>query len=158
MRILSFGLAATAAVLLSCNAIAAAAAWHVEALPDSVLSKFSGCQETFGAKGPHFADTLFYNDGTGTTGSPGVIKINGKVYDLKLVSAMTNGKANNDASGPGTKYDNTFKDKTGAVVVATSVKVTKENPEADSTEMAGTLSVTFGGTTQKIAIEGGVAC
>jgi hypothetical protein len=158
MRILSFGLAATAAALLSCNAIAAAAAWHVETLPDSVLAKFSGCQETFSATGAHAADTLFYNDGTGTAGAPGVIKIAGKVYDLKLLSAKTNGKADLDASGPGTKYDQIYRDKTGAVVVTTSVKVTKENPEADSTEMAGSMTVTFGGTTQKIAIEGGVAC
>jgi hypothetical protein len=158
MRILSSGLAATAAVLLSCNAIAAAAAWDVETLPDSALANVQGCQETFGAAGPHAADTLFYNDGTGTAGAPGMIKLGGKVYQLKLVSSKVNGKEMADESGPGTKYDQIYKDKTGAVVVTTAVKVTKQNPDADSTEMAGTLSVSFGGTTQKVAIEGGVAC
>ena len=158
MRILSFFLAVTATALVSCNAIAAAAAWHVERLPDSALANVQGCQEMFGAAGPHAADTLFYNDGTGTIGAPGLIKLGGKVYALKLVSSKVNGKEMADASGPGTKYDQIYKDKTGAVVVTTSVKVTKENPEADSTEMAGRMTVTYGGATQKIAIEGGVAC
>jgi len=48
--------------------------------------------------------------------------------------------------------------KTGAVSVLAALIAGKDHPEADSTELAGMLSVTYKGTTQKIAIEGGVAC
>jgi len=54
--------------------------------------------------------------------------------------------------------DRVFKDKTGAIVVESIVKVTALHPDADSTEMAGTLTAKYLGRTQTIKIEGGVAC
>jgi len=155
MRIL--GLVATAAVLVSCNAFAAAAAWHIESLPDSApLYQQSGCMGSFSPKG-HTDQTVFIDDSVDVKAKAN-IKLGGKIFALDLVSSKVNGKENNDTSGPGTHFDRVFKDKTGAVSVTAALIAGKDHPEADSTEMAGTLSVTYQGTTQKIAIEGGVAC
>jgi hypothetical protein len=157
MRILSFGLAATAAILVSCNAIAASA-WHVETLPQNApLLQASGCMSSFGPKGPHSDQTVFLDDGV-DTGAKANIQLGGKLFALGLVSAKTSGKQGAESSGIGAHYDRVFKDKAGAVSVAASLVVTAEHPDADSTEMAGTLSVTYQGTTQKIAIQGGIAC
>lgn len=157
MRILSFGLAVAAAALLSCNALAAAAAWHIEPLPDSApLYQQSGCMGSFSPKG-NTSQTVFIDDSVDVN-SKANIKLGGKIFVLNLVSSKVNGKVGGDTSGPGTHFDRAFKDKTGAVSVMAALIAGKDHPDADSTEMAGTLSVTYQGTTQKIAIEGGVAC
>jgi hypothetical protein len=154
MRVLGF--AATAAVLIACNAIAAAA-WQIEPLPDNApLYQQSGCMGSFSPKG-HTGQTVFLDDSVDVKAKAN-IKLGGKIFALDLVSAKTNGKNVSDASGPGTHYDRVFKDKTGVVSVTAALIAGKEHPDADSTEMAGTLSVTYQGATQKIAIEGGVAC
>jgi hypothetical protein len=112
---------------------------------------------SFGLKGPNADKTLFYDDGTDDKAHANV-KLNGKLFDLLLVSQKTSGKDGPDSSGVGAHYDRTFKDKTGAVTVASSVIVTAVHPDADSSELAGTLTVTYLGTTQKIVIDGGIAC
>jgi len=156
MRTITLGLAAAAAVILPCNAIAAAA-WHIESLPDSApLYQQSGCMGSFGVKG-HATDTVFLDDSVDVKAKAN-IKLGGKIFALDLVSAKTSGKNGADSSGPGTHFERVFKDRTGAVSVTASLATGKEHPEADSTEMAGTLSVTWQGTTQKIDIVGGVAC
>ena len=158
MRIASLGLALTASALLSCNALAAAAAWHIDTLPDDApITKQSGCMMSMGPKGPNSFKTVFLDDGVDVKAVAN-IKLSGKIFVLNLVSEKTSGKQGQDSSGVGTHYERVFKDKTGAVAVTSSLNVTAEHPDADSTEMAGTLSVTYQGTTQKIAIEGGIAC
>ncbi len=149
---------AFAALTMTASGTLAAAAWHIETLPDNApLTQQSGCMSSFGPKGPNSFKSVFLDDAI-DTGATANIKLGGKIYVLKLVSVKTTGKNGAESSGPGTHYERVFKDKTGAVLATASLTVTKENPEADSTEMAGTLSVTFQGTTQKMAIEGGVAC
>jgi hypothetical protein len=156
MRIITLGLAAAVAVFLSCDAIAAAA-WQIESLPDSApLYQQSGCMGSFGLKG-HATDTVFLDDSVDVKAKAN-IKLGGKIFALDLVSAKTSGKNGADSSGPGTHFDRVFKDKTGAVSVTAALIAGKEHPDADSTEMTGTLSVSWQGTTQKIAVVGGVAC
>lgn len=158
MHKFTIGLAAAALAFVSGNAIAAAAAWHVETLPPNApLLQVSGCMGSFGLKGPHSTDSVFLDDGV-DTGAKANIKLGGKVFALTLVSAKTSGKQGAESSGIGAHYDRVFKDKTGAVSVLSSMAVTAQHPDADSTEMAGTLSITYQGTTQKIAVEGGIAC
>jgi hypothetical protein len=154
MRILRFTAVAT---LLSANAFAAATAWHVEPLPDSApLYQQSGCMGSFSPKG-NTSQTVFIDD-SADVNSKANIKLGGKLFVLSLISSKVNGKVGGDSSGPGTHFDRMFKDKAGAVSVTAALVSGKEHPDADSTEMAGTLSVTYKGTTQKIAIQGGVAC
>jgi len=157
MRIWSFGLAATAFAILLSNAIGAAAAWQIEMLPDNApLYQQTGCMGSFGVKG-HAINTVFLDDSVDVKAKAN-IKLGGKIVALDLVSAKTSGKQGAESSGVGAHYDRVFKDKAGAVSVTASVTVTAEHPDADSTEMKGTLSVTWQGTTQKIDIVGGVAC
>jgi hypothetical protein len=156
MRIFTLGLAIAALAFASCDA--APAAWHIETLPDDApLTKASGCMGSFGLKGPHSDKAVLLDDGV-DTGAKANIKLGGKIFALDLVSAKTSGKQGADSSGVGAHYDRVFKDKTGAVSATSSMTVTAEHPDADSTEMEGTLSVKYLGTTQKVAIEGGIAC
>jgi hypothetical protein len=155
MRILS--LAATAAVFLACNACGAPPAWHIEKLPDNApLYQQSGCMGSFGFKG-HGADTVFLDDSVDVKAKAN-IKLGGKIFALDLVSSKTSGKQGADSAGLGAHFDRVFKDKAGTVTVVSSLTVTAEHPDADSTEEKGTLTVTYQGTTQKVAIEGGTAC
>ena len=157
MRILSFGLAIAAMTLSSADALAAAATWKIEALPESApLYKQSGCMGSFSPKG-NSTQTVFIDD-SADVNSHADIKLDGKIFELNLINSKVNGKVGGDTSGPGTHFDRSFKDKTGAVSVLAALIAGKDHPEADSTELAGMLSVTYKGTTQKIAIEGGVAC
>ena len=155
MRTFTLGLALAA---LTCASGYAATPWHIETLPDNApLTKQSGCMTSYGPKGSNSDKNVFLDDGV-DTGAVANIKLGGKVFDLQLVSQKTTGKDGPDSNGVGAHYDRVFKDKTGAVVVTSSVTVTAQHPETDSTEMAGTLSATYAGATQKLAIEGGVAC
>ena len=158
MRILSFGLAVAAVAILSVDAVAAAApTWKVEALPDSApLYQQSGCMGSFSPKG-NTTQTVFIDD-SADVNSHANIKLDGKIFVLNLVTSKVNGKVGGDTNGPGTHFDRWFKDKTGAVAVLAALIAGKDHPEADSTELNGVLNVTYKGTTQKIAIEGGVAC
>jgi hypothetical protein len=158
MRLMSLSLAAAASVLLSCNAIAAAAAWRIETLPDNApVMAQGGCMMSLGPKGPNSFKTVFLDDGVDVKAVAN-IKLGGKIFTLNLVKVTTSGKQGADSTGVGTHYERVFKDKTGAVAATSSLNVTAEHPDADSTEMAGSLSVTYQGTTQKIAVEGGIAC
>ena len=158
MRGLTISLALGALTLVAGNGLAAAAAWHIETLPDNApITQQSGCMMSLGPKGPNSSKTVFLDDGVDVKAVAN-IKLGGKIFVLNLVSEKTSGKQGQDSSGIGTHYDRVFKDKTGAVSVTSALNVTGQHPEADSTEMAGTLSVTYQGTTQKIAVEGGIAC
>ncbi len=157
MRVITLGLAATAWALISCDAIAASA-WHIDTLPDNApIMAQGGCLMSLGPKGPNSFKTVFLDDGVDVKAVAN-IKLGGKIYVLNLVSQKTSGKNGAESSGVGTHYERVFKDKTGAVAVTSTLAVTAEHPEADSVEMAGTLAVTYQGTTQKIAVEGGIAC
>lgn len=156
MRKFITGLAAAA--VLSCNAFAAAPAWKIETLPDNApITQQSGCMMSLGPKGPNSFKSVFLDDGVDVKAVAN-IKLGGKLFVLGLVSVKTTGKNGAESSGPGTHYERVFKDKTGAVNATSSLNVVAEHPEADSVEMAGTLSVTYQGTTQKVAVEGGIAC
>jgi hypothetical protein len=158
MRIFTWGLTVAALAFASGDAVAAAAAWHIETLPDNApITQQSGCMMSLGPKGPNSFKSVFLDDGVDVKAVAN-IKLGGKIFVLGLVSEKTSGKQGQDSSGVGAHYDRVFRDKTGAVAATTSLTVTAEHPDADSTEMAGTLSVTYQGTTQKIAIEGGIAC
>ncbi|MEI9888501.1 MAG: hypothetical protein WDN08_18770 [Rhizomicrobium sp.] len=155
MRAITLGLAAWA--LISCDALAAAA-WNIDTLPDNApIMAQGGCLMSLGPKGPNSFKTVFLDDGVDVKAVAN-IKLGGKIFVLNLVSQKTSGRNGAESSGVGTHYDRVFKDKTGAVAATSSLNVTAEHPEADSTEMAGTLSVTYQGTTQKIQVEGGIAC
>ena len=157
MRGLKSGLMIAAVAAFSSAATAAGPAWHVEPLPDSATASYQGCLGTFSVIGDKTMASVFIDDSTDTKARAS-IKLGGKVYDLVLVSVKRSGKEGPDSVGPGSQSDRVFKDKTGAVVVESLVKVTKQNPDTDSVEMAGSLSVKFMGGTQTLKIEGGVAC
>ncbi len=158
MRSITRGLALTAWALLSCNVLAAAPAWHIDTLPDTApVMAQGGCMMSLGPKGPNSFKTVFLDDGVDVKAVAN-IKLGGKIFVLNLVSVKTSGKQGQDSTGVGTHYERAFKDKSGAVAATSSLSVTAQHPDADSTEMAGTLSVTYQGTTQKVAVEGGIAC
>ena len=157
MRLVTSGLAIVLA-FSTCNALAAGAAWHFETLPDNApITTQGGCLMSLGPKGPNSFKSVFLDDGVDVKAVAN-IKLGGKLFVLNLTREKTTGKDGANSSGVGTHYERAFKDKSGAVTATTSLTVTALHPEADSTEMAGTLSVTYQGTTQKIAIEGGIAC
>lgn len=157
MRHITSGLTA-AAVLLGSFSAMAATPWKVEKLPDNApVMMASGCKLSLGPKGPKSYDSIYVDDAVDVKAVANV-KINGKIIALNLVSVKTTGKNGAESSGVGTHYTRVFKDKAGTVTTSVELVVTGEFPESDSVGMAGTLSVTFGGTTQKIAVEGGTAC
>ncbi len=85
-----------------------------------------------------------------------------KLFDLLLVSQKTSlARARPDAGGVGAHYDQMFKDKTGAVAVSASLTSLRPSTRRRSirSELAGTLTRHLPGRmTQKIAIDGGIAC
>ncbi len=158
MRALNLVFAAAVA-LSSGPALAGAATWHVEALPDTLPLASQSCLSTYTIVGQKGFAAAFLDESTDELRKARAnIKLGGKVFNLLLVSTKRSGKDGPDSTGPGAQTDRVFKDKTGAVTVETVVKVTKENPEADSVEMEGSLTVKYLGGTQTVRIEGGVAC
>ena len=157
MRMFTVGLTFAALTMLAGNALGAAA-WHIDTLPDNApVMAQGGCMMSLGPKGPNSFKTVFLDDGVDVKAVAN-IKLSGKIFVLNLVKVTTSGKQGADSTGVGTHYERVFKDKSGAVAATSSLNVTAEHPDADSTEMAGLLSVTYQGTTQKIAVEGGIAC
>ncbi|HXC55309.1 MAG TPA: hypothetical protein VNU97_08450 [Rhizomicrobium sp.] len=157
MRAFKTGLVVMAAAAFTCGT--AAANWHVESLPDNLPLASQSCLTTYSIVGTNGANSVFLDESTDELlKARGNIKLGGKLFDLKLVSTKTTGKDGADSSGIGAHFDRVFKDKSGAVVVETAVTVTALHPEADSSEMGGSLTAKFQGGTQTIKIEGGVAC
>jgi len=155
MRFFKLGLALAGFVALSGAAIAAD--WHVEPLPANLPLANQSCLTTYSIVGQNSDNGVFLDESTDDKARAN-IKLGGKLFDLKLVSSKTSGKDGPDSTGVGMQMDRVFKDKTGAIVVESIVKVTALHPDADSTEMAGTLTAKYLGRTQTIKIEGGVAC
>ncbi|HEX4304132.1 MAG TPA: hypothetical protein VHZ78_15150 [Rhizomicrobium sp.] len=145
----------TVAVLFG-NAFAAGD-WKVEALPANLPLASQSCLTTYSFVGHMSENGVFLDESTDDKARAN-IRLGGKVFDLVLVSSKRSGKDGPDSTGPGSQSDRVFKDKTGAVVVETVVKVTAEHPEADSVEMVGSLTAKYLGKTQTVRIEGGVAC
>ena len=136
-----------------------AADWKVEELPANLPLANQSCLTTYSFAGHVSENGVFLDESTDELRKARAnIKLGGKVFDLVLVSSRRSGKDGPDSVGPGSQSDRVFKDKTGAVVVETVVKVIAEHPEADSVEMAGSLTAKYLGKTQTVRIEGGVAC
>ena len=155
MRFFKLGLAFAGLVVLSGGAIAAD--WHVEPLPANLPLANQSCLTRYGIAGKSGDADIFLDESTDDKARAN-IKLAGKVFDLTLVSSKTSGKDGPDTTGVGMQMDRVFKDKTGAVAVESVVKVTAVHPDADSSEMAGTLTAKYLGRTQTIKIAGGVAC
>ena len=100
---------------------------------------------------------MFLDDGVDAKATAN-LKLGGTIFVLHLLKQTTSGKQGAESSGPGTHYLRAFKDASGAVSATTALTVTAEHPDADSTEMAGTLRVIYRGATQTLAVEGGMAC
>src|ERR1700759_3987891 len=139
MRAFKSGLAVLAVLAVAaftCGATAAGPAWHVEGLPDTLPLASQSCLTTYTIVGQKGYAAAFLDESTDELRKARAnIKLGGKVFDLLLVSTKRGGKDGPDSTGPGAQTDRVFKDKGGAVTVETVVKVTREDPEADSVEM-----------------------
>jgi hypothetical protein len=150
-------LAIAALAFASGDAIAAAAAWHIETLPDNTPVGAQGCVMNLNNKDPQGGNSVFV-DAANDTNAAANIKLGGRLFTLHLVSTKTSGKHGAATSGVGAHYDRVFKDGTGSVAVTSSLTITAVDPSIEATSYAGTLAVTYQGTTQNLAVEGGLAC
>jgi len=123
----------------------APASFTIGAVADTETN-IQGCSSSFSRQGDR-ASEVFVENGADTDGF-GFIRINNTLIRVELVSGNENEKG-------GTR---TFADKGHTVSIVETVTTTASHPDTDSVEAAGTLAVTFGGSTQTLQVEGGTAC
>jgi hypothetical protein len=122
-------------------------AFTVGTLADSDYSGIQGCTTVFGPVGAKPGSDIFVED-AGDTDGKGLMKIDGKMVGLKLVSQTQSEKG-------GLRQ---FKSADGKLSVAENFVTGKAHEESDSVEMTGTLTITWNGSSQSIKVEGGTAC
>lgn len=127
---------------------AAAASFTVDALSDNEWM-IQGCSTTVSRVGAPVNEGVLFAEDAVDNGGKGFIKINGTLLNVALV---------NTTGGESVPEVRTFADAAHTVEVVESTTLGQAHEEADSVERAGTLTVTFGGATQTIPIEGGTAC
>ncbi len=121
----------------------APASFKVQALTDAD-NDIQGCQVMLDQKE---MGQVFIEDGV-DTGAHGYIRIDGTKYRVDLTSSVQDEKG-------GVRV---FADKTSDLTVTEKLKTGEAHEESDSVEQSGTITVTYKGVTQTIAVEGGTAC
>jgi len=116
-------------------------------LADSDYSGIQGCTTVFGPVGAKPDNDIFVED-AGDTDGKGLMKIDGRMVGLKLVSQTQSDKG-------GLRQ---FKSADGKLSVAENYVNGTAHEDTDSVEMTGTLTVTWNGGSQSIKVEGGTAC
>ena len=122
-------------------------AFTVGTLVDSDYSGIQGCTTVFGRAGGQAGADIFVED-AGDTDGKGLMKIDGKMIGLKLVSQTQSDKG-------GLRQ---FKSADGKLSVAENYVNGTAHEDTDSVEMTGNLTVTWNGSSQSIKVEGGTAC
>jgi len=124
------------------------AAFEVGSIADDSYSGMQGCTTVFSRIGapPATAD-IFVEDAV-DTGAKGLMKIDGKLVGVKLVSQTQSDKG-------GLRL---FKSDDGKLSIAENYVTGKSHEESDSVELSGELTITWNGASQAIKVEGGTAC
>lgn len=122
-------------------------AFTIGALADSDYSGIQGCTTVFGPAGSQPGADIFVED-AGDTDGKGLMKIDGKMIGLKLVSQTQSEKG-------GLRQ---FKSADGKLSISENYVNGTAHEDTDSVEMTGTLTVTWNGSSQSIKVEGGTAC
>ncbi len=122
-------------------------AFTIGTLADSDYSGIQGCTTVFGPAGSQPGADIFVEDASDTDGK-GLMKIDGKMIGLKLVSQTQSDKG-------GLRQ---FRSADGKLSIAENYVNGTAHEDTDSVEMTGTLTVTWNGSSQSIKVEGGTAC
>jgi hypothetical protein len=101
----------------------------------------------FGPVGVKPGADIFVED-AGDTDGKGLMKIDGRMVGLKLVSQTQSEKG-------GLRL---FKSADGKLSVAENYVTGTAHEDSDSVELSGTLTITWNGASRAIRVEGGAAC
>ena len=122
-------------------------AFVIGTLADSDYSGIQGCMTVFSRAGSQPDNNLFVEDSVDTD-AKGLMKIDGQMVGLKLVSQTHTSKG-------GLRL---FRSADGKLSVAENYVTGTAHEDTDSVEMTGNLTVTWNGASQSIKVEGGTAC
>lgn len=117
--------------------------FKVQALTDAD-NDIQGCQVMLDQKD---VGQVFIEDGV-DTGAHGYIRIDGTRHRVDLTTSVQDEKG-------GVRV---FADTKSGLTVIEKLKTGQAHQESDSVEQSGTITVTFKGVTQEIAVDGGTAC
>lgn len=111
-------------------------------------SELQGCTTGLTAMGaaPQSDDT--FRESSSSTEGVGFIRIDGTLVRVTLLHSESREHS----------LKNVFEDATHTLRVVESVEMEATNDNTDSTELNGTLTITYKGTTQTLRVKGGVAC
>ena len=123
------------------------AAFSVDTLAEADYSGIQGCMTVFDRIGAQPGASLFVEDAVDTD-AKGLIKIDGQMIGVKLVSETQSGKG-------GLRL---FRSADGKLTVAENYVTGTAHEDTDSVEMTGNLTITWKGASQSIKVEGGTAC
>ena len=119
----------------------------VNTLAETDYSGIQGCTTVFGPVGVKPGADIFVED-AGDTDGKGLMKIDGRMVGLKLVSQTQSDKG-------GLRL---FRSADGKLSVAENYINGTAHEDSDSVELSGTLTVTWNGASRSIRVEGGTAC
>ena len=122
-------------------------AFAIGTLADSDYSGIQGCMTVFSRAGDPAGNNLFVEDSVDTD-AKGLMKIDGQMVGLKLVSQTHSAKG-------GLRL---FRSADGKLSIAENYITGTAHEDTDSVEMTGNLTVTWNGASQSIKVEGGTAC
>ncbi len=122
---------------------AAPASFTVQTLTEAD-NDIQGCQVMLDQKG---LGQVFLEDGV-DTGAHGYVRIDGTKYRVDLTTSVIDEKG-------GVRV---FADAKSGLTVTEKLKTGEAHQESDSVDQAGTITVSFKGVTQEIAVKGGTAC
>ncbi len=123
------------------------AAFSVDTLAEADYSGIQGCMTVFSRIGAQPGASLFVEDAVDTD-AKGLMKIDGQMIGVKLVSQTQSGKG-------GLRL---FRSADGKLTVAENYITGTAHEDTDSVEMTGNLTITWKGASQSIKVEGGTAC
>lgn len=111
-------------------------------------SELQGCTTglTVVSATPQSDDT--FRESSNSTKGVGFIRIDGALVRVTLLHSKSGEHS----------LTNVFEDVTHMLRVVESVEIEATNENTDSTELNGTLTITYKGTTQTLHVKGGVAC
>jgi hypothetical protein len=119
----------------------------VNTLAETDYSGIQGCTTVLGPVGVKPGADIFVED-AGDTDGKGLMKIDGRMVGLKLVSQTQSEKG-------GLRL---FKSADGKLSVAENYVTGTAHEDSDSVELSGTLTITWNGASRAIRVEGGTAC
>ncbi|WP_156162588.1 hypothetical protein [Burkholderia sp. MSHR3999] len=121
---------------------------------DDGENELNGCTTELTRVGaPESAGAVFRDSSSDTEGT-GFIRIDGTLIRVHLTAT----KVDESSAEKVLRYTHVFEDASRTTRVVEILKNGATNEQADSTQQTGFLTITHGGATQTLRVEGGTAC